>query len=300
MKTQECLEKESRVLWKVLPTAALIWALLWSPSEWLAQNVDSSTEGAKIEAVTAPTIKIDSATTVDLASVMEEMEEIWEEDQDSGPSIEPDPEEESEWAESLKDKKRAKVHGSIQGWSSVVPDYADVCSDKASMTVCLDVTDSETWLWITAIRMDDFHTDPEHPFSQASVLTWHWGKAFADGKISVWVAWQYLFVDRLPLADGFTGKVVGAYKMDGWWTFEGTYFHAFSEWPDVDAFRLWISKKISDALRITAQWRYKSDYDGLFGRIIVDVDMWHGLWAQMSCIAKDGKLTPTVWVMYTF
>ena len=149
--------------------------------------------------------------------------------------------------------------------------------------------------------MDDFDTDPQHPFSQATVVSPHWDKSFLGWKVSVWVAWQYLLVDKMPLANWLTAKMVGSYSTDDWWTFEWTYFHSFKDGPDVDAFRLWITKKISQALSITAQWRYKSDYTwGVFGRVIVDISMWHWLWVQMSCIAKDGKFIPTAWVAYRF
>ena len=55
----ECLEKRDWVLWKVLLTAALTWALLWSPSEWSAKTVSGIDEGAKVTEATQPWTEVD-------------------------------------------------------------------------------------------------------------------------------------------------------------------------------------------------------------------------------------------------
>ena len=69
----ECLERRDWVLWKVLPTA-LIWALsLLSPSEWLAQNVSSVDEGAKVTEVMQPWTRLDEERTITLGDAIQSM-----------------------------------------------------------------------------------------------------------------------------------------------------------------------------------------------------------------------------------
>lgn len=205
---------------------------------------------------------------------------------------------------SQKEKKESRmaVHGMIQVWTSIVPDFADILSDKCSMLMCVDASDKKTWLWLTVARLDDFHKDPDFPASKATVINAHWGKTFWDAwRASAAVELKYSLIDNLPEANGFAPDVIGSYSTKNWRTFEWMYSHGFNKWKDMNAVRLWITKKINDALELTAQWRYKSDYDkNFFWRVIMNVDIWNGLWAQLSCVAKDWKLTPTAWVVYKF
>ena len=47
----QCQEKQHMTRWKVLPTVALLWALLWSPSETFAQKVSDVNDGVTTEVV---------------------------------------------------------------------------------------------------------------------------------------------------------------------------------------------------------------------------------------------------------
>ena len=275
----QCLAEKESFTKKALVAAALAWALsLWSPSEWLAQNTSTVQDGASVTEVTKPWTEIEDERIIDLEEAIQWIEVNW-------------------WNEGKE--PRIWVHGFIQVWTSVVPDFAGIFSDKVSMLMCVSAIDQHSWLWVSFIRLDDFHTNPEYPVSRASVIVPSRNKSF--GKWSVWASVECTFVDQLPWNMEIMPVIVWSYSTDNGWAFEWKYFHGFQKWPDMNSFRLWISKKIGDALTLTAQWWYKSDYDKrFFGRIIVDVDLWNWLWAQVSCIAKNWGLTPTAWVLYKF
>lgn len=298
----QCLEKMKRWIWESAKAVALFWVLsLVSPSEWHAKNMEKLDDGVVAMEIAKPNKKADILKTMDFEM---EMKKEWgwvdlssdeQETDDSDLDLEAD---QGKNLDKPSEESRIGVHWSVQLWTSVVPDLAEVCSDKPSMMICVDASDKKTWLWLTVIRMDDFHSDPEYPASKATVISPHWRKSFKDRKLSVWVSWDYSVIDALPDAGGLQSKTVLSYSLDSGWTFEWKYMHSFSKWKDSDAIRLWIIKKVNDILEFTAQWWYKSDYGRkFFGRVIVDIDLWGWFSAQMSCIAKDGKLTPTVWII---
>ena len=134
---------------------------------------------------------------------------------------------------------------------------------------------TKTWLWFSAVRLDDFSDDPANPRSKVFVLNPNWKKQFLGWKLSVGVDWKYNMFDKTPQSNFFSPDVVCSYTTDNWWSFEWVYTHKFKKWTDSDAFRLSISKKVNDALKLTWQWRYESGYDKhFFGRIIVDINLW--------------------------
>ena len=267
-------------------------------------------EGGKVTEVTQPWTEVGvKKDTITFGKAIQQMKEEWvyvigEED---GPGIEPDPDPQPEWGdewgsewEKVGQESRIWVHGFVQVWTSVVPDFAGIFSDKVSGMVCIDAKDKATWLWLTVIRLDDFHTDPEYPLSRAGVVVPYRTISSKDGKRSGWASVEFSFIDQMPGDIGVTPVIVWSYREWGW-TIEWKYFHDFREWEDMDAVRLWITKKIWKILSLTAQWWYKSDYAGkVYGRVIADVDLWGWFWAQLSCIAKDWQLIPTGWVMYRF
>lgn len=75
----QCLEKKS-VWWKVLTTAALVWALwLLSPSEWLAQQVSRIDGGEKVAEVAALWTKIEDEKAISLEAAINELQDsTWE------------------------------------------------------------------------------------------------------------------------------------------------------------------------------------------------------------------------------
>ena len=223
------------------------------------------------------------------------------------PGIEPDTGwwEESQFETSAEQKSDTDgkwwiaVHWMLYGWTWVAWDFAEVCSDRWTLIAVVDMSHPQTWLGFTAIRLDDFHNDPDQPASRATVLNLHWNQKY--WRFWLWVEWKYTFIDHLPQANWFSPDVVLSYTTDGWRTFEWMYAHKFMDWPDSDAFRLSVAKKVNKALTITWQWWYETWYDKHFyGRIIVDVNLWNWFWAQLSCISKYWKLVPTAWVIYQF
>ena len=303
----------STLKWLLLSTA-LFWALSWSPTEAWARTVSSGDDGVKVTAVTQPWTEA-MRSWREVTQLWEDVAKSWTEvkqqkdtisledaiemmkDEETyvvekgGPWIEPGP----DWEPWIL------THWFVQAWSSVVPDFAEICSDKPALMIGIDATHEKTWLWVTVIRLDDFHKDPKYPVSRATVVSPHRWKSFVDGRVTVWVEGEVVFIDALPDAVWVTAKVVWSYSIWDGWTLDWMYAHSFEKWGGSDWVRLWISKKIDDALRVTAQWWYKTDYEGkFFGRVIADVDLWGWFWAQLSCIAKDWKLTPTAWIIYSF
>ncbi len=64
MKGMQWVENLSWAVWKVLPTTALLWALLL-PQQWFAQNVSGIDEGVLSTEVTAPKVKEKKWATID-------------------------------------------------------------------------------------------------------------------------------------------------------------------------------------------------------------------------------------------
>lgn len=286
---------KTKLAWLTLLTTMLL-GKVW---DWVAQDVrtQEKTDDEKELVMQQDSTTKEVAKTFDRFDV-DSWQWIW---------IEPDPDwwDEWEWETSAEQKDDTDekwwiaVHWMLYWWTWVAWDYAEVCSDKWTMIAVVDMSHPKTWLGFTGIRLDDFHNDPDQPASRATVLNLHWNQKF--WRFWLWVEWKYTFIDHLPQANWFSPDVVLSYTADKWRTFEWMYAHKFKTWEDSDAFRLTIAKQVNEALRITWQWWYETWYAWHFyGRIIVDVDLWKWFWAQISCIVKNGKLTPTSWVIYRF
>lgn len=306
---KQWVERKDWVLWKILPTAALLYTLSL-PQPWFAMDLSGMDEEKVVTDVT-PQIEDKKGDTIDLWTLARgtpiKSEEEWfgEPDEDEEkPEMEWWDGWKKEWSSWLEERRKWPkiwVSGFLQVWTSVVPDFAGVFSDKPSMLLCVDASDKKSWFWLSYIRLDDFHRDPDYPVSQASVFVPYRSKTFKDGKRTAWASVECTFIDQQPGSEEFMPVIVWSYDTKGGWIFEWKYFHGFRKWTDTDALRLWITKKIGDALRLTAQWWYQTDYDKkFFGRIIADVDLWWWFWAQVSWIMKDWKITPTAWVLYKF
>jgi len=303
---------------KQLAWLALLSTFLMSKTwEWMAQEIKTQERKEEWkEIVVQPTTQVlaDTLGTWSDAPRWPGREPDPLPDWKDGTTVGRDPEwddecddewENDEWQAWVDEKKQwdgkwwIVTHWMLYGWTWVAWDFAEVCSDRWTLIAVVDMSHPQTWLWFTWIRLDDFHNDPDQPASRATVLNLHWNKKF--WRFWLWVEWKYTFIDHLPQANWFSPDVVLSYTTDGWRTFEWMYAHKFKDWPDSDAFRLSISKKVNDALKITWQWWYETWYDKHFyGRIIVDVNLWNWFWAQLSCIWKYWKLTPTAWVIYQF
>lgn len=284
-----------------LATIAIWWILSWSLDELKAQEIVKD----RVDYQKEISMQQDS-TSQEVAATINRFDAsssdwIW---------IEPDPdwnngksenEWEDKWEKDWGEKAPAiDTHGMLYGWTGVAWDFTEICSDKATMIAVVDMSNQVTWLWFTTVRLDDFHNDPNQPASRVTVLNPHLTKSFKDGKIKFSIEWKYALFDNMPKANWFTPDIVWSYS-DNWWTIEWMYAHKFKDWPDSEAFRLSVSKKIGKALQLTAQWWYDTWYDKKFyGRVIADVDLWNWFWAQITYIAKYWKLTPTFAVIYKF
>lgn len=295
------------VLEKLKKCITGIWLMLsmiigWQ-SQWMAQEVriQEREDDWKELVINAPAqMQSDTIITLDDAT--------------KHPILEPDPELNPEWLEDwdweawdedqqeLIKKSRISTHWMVWVWTWISGDFWEITSDDVTLTAVLDVTDQNTWLWVMAIRLDDFNNDPEHPVSKVTVLSPHWKKKFwEDWKFWINVELKKTFFDNNPSFNWIYPDVVLSYSANWWRTFEWMYAHRFMNWPDSDAFRLSISKRINDVLNLTWQFRYETWYDrNFYGRVTVDVDLWNGFLAQISWIAKYWKITPTLCIIRRF
>ena len=100
---------------KVLPKAALLWALLWAPTDWLAQTISGVNDGA----ITTDVVKKDSVhqkVTMMPSSSFEMQQDL--------PWIEPDSEDKDkdqgtlpeEWTQETKEKSESWASFTFQSW----------------------------------------------------------------------------------------------------------------------------------------------------------------------------------------
>ena len=217
-------------------------------------------------------------------------------------NIQPQEVELQEQPATLKKDPAFSVHGMVSLWTNGIAwDAAEVCSTNPTLIGMVDVS-HKSWLGFTAIRLDDWQSDPNQPASRVTILNPHLTKRFwKNNEIKVDLEWKYAMLDKMPESNGFSPDVVWSYSTENGFTFEWMYSHKFKKWPDSDAFRLSISKKIDEALKLTAQWWYETGYDKHFyGRLMLDINLWNWLKAQVSLIAKNGELTPTTCIVYAF
>lgn len=205
--------------------------------------------------------------------------------------------------EAVKKDTRIAVHGMVSLWTNWVAwDAAELCSTNPTIIGLVDVSHNKSWLGFTTVRLDDWKSDPDQPASRVTILNPHLTKKFwKDKEFKVGLEWKYALFDKMPEANGFSPDIIWSYNTKNGFTFEWMYSHKFKKWPDSDAFRLSISKKIDEALKFTAQWWYETGYDKHFyGRLLLDINLWNWLVAQASLTAKNGKLTPTTCIVYSF
>ena len=118
MKTRELAvqsqEKQQFTRWKILPTVALLWALLWSSSETFAQEVSAVNDGVTMEVVQKDTVH--QKITMLPNNPFEMQQDL--------PWMEPDPEDKVEdqwvscedWLEEIKEKTKSSASFSRQTW----------------------------------------------------------------------------------------------------------------------------------------------------------------------------------------
>jgi hypothetical protein len=128
----QCWERKYITRGKVLPTATLLWALLWAPTDWLAQTISGVNDGA----LTTDVVKKDAVHQKITMMPSSSIEIHW----DDWVSIEPDPEDDKdlswiepdsetwdedewmpwdEWTEDTEkkvEKKESPAHFSFQSW----------------------------------------------------------------------------------------------------------------------------------------------------------------------------------------
>lgn len=315
MTGMQWVEKKSWVRYKVLPIAALLYAL-WLPQEWSAKGLSGTDEETTVMEIT-PQVQdkkddiIGWKTAIQWIPVKDSDEWVtsWDDeiepwitgwDGDDGEKVWDDG-----WDKGWKDMKWEKwwwkidVHGTLRWWSDVTPLLWSVLSDKPALMLSIDVSHPKTGLWATLIRLDDFDKSMDSPASQVTILDMYWQKQI--WKASVMLDGEYMTIDKLSGADSFTPIVWCTYDAWKWWTLDTWAWHCFQKWDDVDVVRLWITKKLDECLSLAAQGFYSSDLSKKFyGRVQADVKLWGWFGVQLSFIAKEWKITPTAWVLYKF
>ena len=201
--------------------------------------------------------------------------------------------------ESQKQKSKIEIHGSVRWGSEVTPLLWSVLSDRPALILTLDVSNPQTWLWASVIRADDFSKSMENPASQVTLVDLYWQKKF--WKVWVTAVWEYASIDKLPWAESITPLVWVTYDAWKWWIFDAWVWHTFQKWEDVDMLRIWVTKKLDEAFSVAAQVFYNSELaKKVYIRVQADVSFGKWFGAQLSFIYKEGKLTPTMWVVYGF
>jgi len=276
------------------------WVLLMFAKDGLAQDVKvHDPVQAKTEtAYQTPADMSDSIISFDEVVTMPDM---WV-DSTEVDTLEwwDDPEEWETDAEKTKEKKsKLEFHGQVWAGSDVTPLLWSVLSDRPALILTLDVSNPQTWLWASVIRADDFSKSMENPASQVTLVDLYWQKKF--WKVWVTAVWEYASIDKLPWAESITPLVWVTYDAWKWWIFDAWVWHTFQKWEDVDMLRIWVTKKLDEAFSVAAQVFYNSELaKKVYIRVQADVSFGKWFGAQLSFIYKEGKLTPTMWVVYGF
>ena len=160
--------------WKALPAVALLYALSWSAQNCSAKSLSSvDDEWIVTEVTQQKAVETKDDRTFDMRALIQSApvkpEELWEKSWDEDEK-EPklwwwdgddkdetvDDEKTVELEKLMKELKSEKKKESqiwvgwfIQVWTSIVPDFASILSDKPSLMVCIDASHKKTWLWIT-------------------------------------------------------------------------------------------------------------------------------------------------------
>jgi len=267
--------------WLLLTSLAMAtWAAF--AQEWVAPQTKT------IENENTITMQQDS-TSKDVADTLNRFDVKW-----------------SDW-ESVKTSKdewnekgsRIQVHGSARLWSNVTPLLGSVLSDKPAVRLTIDASDPKSGIWASVIRFDDFDKSMDNPASQLTMLDLYCQKQF--WKFSITWVWEYVNIDKIAESDSFTPIVWCTYDAWKWWTIDTWFCHTFQKWTDENDLRIWVTKVFNEAFSLAAQTFIKHNWNlNTSLRVQANVTLENGFWAQLDLIAKDWKITPTVWVMYKF
>lgn len=206
MKGMPRVEKLSWTVWKVLPTAALLWALSVLPQQWSAQNVSGIDEGVLSTEVTAPKVKEKKWATIDWETAIQwTAVKSWDEWV-------------SQWNEDEKEPW-------ITGW-----DWDKVTKEKSESPASFS-RQTWVWYWITG-------------WNALWVNRFIWSGQLFKGKLwEISVVWIADLDD--PLHTKWSWKLIlwkKLYKglsLDWDYTFTGT-------WDNIARFGLWYGGKLWD------------------------------------------------------
>ena len=201
-----------------------------------------------------------------------------------------------------KEKSKISVSGSVRVWDIYFANFAATPSEHPGIMLYANLKHEQSWLSLAITRADDLSNDPKYPWWKVTVLEPKFDKKFWKNKnISFCPGAMIQFFDNNPEWNGVTAYASCSFSEKHWWTFEWKFLHKFQKWADSDAFRASISKKINDALSLTANWWYETGYSRHFyGAIGVNINLWNWFWVQLNCIAKNGKLKPIAGIIYKF
>jgi len=288
---------------KTLLKSLAAWIMLFFAKDALAQEVvvqDPQTTDKEVVYQT-PADLPDSTILLDDAvksSGIETDSEWWDTDGEVAGEWQDKWKKES--VEQWKEKKSPiEIHWSVRWGSDVTPLFWSVLSDRPALILTLDVSNPKTWLWASVIRADDFSKSMDNPASQVTLVDLYWQKKF--WKVWVTAVWEFASIDKLPWAENITPLVWVTYDAWLWWTFDAWAWHTFQKWEDEDMIRLWVTKKLDETFSLAAQVFINSGLSKkVSGRVQANVTLGKWFWAQLSFIAKDGKITPTAWVIFKF
>lgn len=204
----------------------------------------------------------------------------------------------------------------VMYWSPVIPDFADVVSNKPAALGVFNLTHKKSWLTLTTVWLTDFDfskSNESNPLSTVFVANPNYSKSweFKSGNSA-----QLTVNSKINVAPkirdendnpyiSYTPDIIWSYTAKGW-TVEWMYSHDFKENNDV--IRASVSKTIEN-LQFTLQAWYDKAYAKThkapgYLRLLANVDLWDldlwlwknnndKLWLQVSLIVKNGKVVPT-------
>lgn len=227
-------EREYTTREKVLPTAALLWALLWAPAEWLAQNVSDVNDGA----LTTEVVQKD-LTSKKTVIKSDWLKVKWED----LPWIEPDPDtwDEDEW----------------MPWD----EWTEDTEEKVEKTESPAHFSFQSWLWYSVTGWDALRVNR---------LVWS-GKLFKGSKWEISVLWIADLDD--PLHTKWSWKLILWKKLYKGISLDWDYTFTWT-WDNVFRFGMWYGGQLWDGSYGVKLFPLNTNWSPMSAKVSISTKVW--------------------------
>ncbi len=238
MKTRELeMQRQERkyiTRGKVLPTATLLWALLWAPTDWLAQTTSGVNDGA----ITTDVVKKDSVhqkVTMMPSSSFEMQQDL--------PWIEPDPDlwDGDEWI-------------SWEEWTTQTEEKVEKSESPASFIF-------QSWIWYSVTGWEALWVNR---------LVWS-GKLFKGWKWEISVTW-IADLDN-PLSSKWSWKLLLWKKLYKGLSLDWDYTFTWT-WDNVMRFGMWYGGKLWDGSYWVKLFPLNTNWSPMSAKVSVSTKVW--------------------------